>query len=180
MSAAPDRHRVAVMAIPGVLALDFGIPAQVFAEDPHYDLVVCAETGSPVSSSGFTITAPARLDALDSADSVIVPGYRDIDAPVSQPVVNALRAAHARGGRLVSICSGAFALAAAGLLDGRPATTHWQVADKLRRRYPKIDVRPNQLYVDDGDILTSAGVTAGVDLCLHLIRTDHGAAAANS
>ena len=96
-----------------------------------------------------------------------------------KPVVNALRAAHARGARLVSICSGAFALAAAGLLDGRPATTHWRVTDELHRRFPRIDVRPNQLYVDDGDILTSAGVTAGVDLCLHLIRTDHGAAAAN-
>jgi transcriptional regulator GlxA family with amidase domain len=180
MSAAPDRHRVAVLVMPGVLALDFGIPVQVFAEDPHYDLVVCAETGSPVSSSGFAITAPARLDALDRADSVIIPGYRDIDAPVSQSVVYALRAVHVRGARLVSICSGVFALAAAGLLDGRPATTHWQVADELRRRYPRIDVRPNQLYVDDGDILTSAGVTAGVDLCLHLIRTDHGAAAANS
>ena len=179
MNAAPDRHRVAVLVMPGVLALDFGIPAQVFAEDPHYDLVVCAETDSPVSSSGFTIAAPAGLDALDRADTVIVPGYRDFDAPVSQPVVSALRAAHARGARLVSICSGAFALAAAGLLDGRPATTHWRVTDELRRRYPGIDVRPNQLYVDDGDILTSAGVTAGVDLCLHLIRTDHGAAAAN-
>jgi transcriptional regulator GlxA family with amidase domain len=179
MSTAPDRHRVAVLVMPGVLALDFGIPTQVL-DDPHYDLVVCAETGSTVSSSGFTITAPARLDTLDSADTVIVPGYRDIYAPVSQPVVNALRAAHTRGARLVSICSGAFALAAAGLLDGRPATTHWRVTDELRRRYPKIDVRPNQLYVDDGDILTSAGVTAGVDLCLHLIRTDHGAAAATS
>jgi len=150
MSSASDHHRVAVLVMPGVLALDFGIPTQVFADDPHYDLVVCAETGSTVSSSGFTITAPARLDALDSADTVIVPGYRDIYAPVSQPVVNALRAAHTRGARLVSICSGAFALAAAGLLDGRPATTHWRVTDELRQRYPRIDVRPNQLYVDDG------------------------------
>jgi transcriptional regulator GlxA family with amidase domain len=179
MNAAPDRHRVAVLVMPGVLALDFGIPAQVFSEDPHYELVVCAETGSLVSSSGFAIAAPAGLDALSRADTVIVPGYRDFDATVSQAVVNALRAAHARGARLVSICSGAFALAATGLLDGRPATTHWRVTDELHRRFPRIDVRPNQLYVDDGDILTSAGVTAGVDLCLHLIRTDHGAAAAN-
>src|SRR5258708_5777820 len=91
MSAAPNRHRVAVMVIPGVLALDFGIAAQVFAEDPHYDLVVCAETAAAVSSSGFAITAPARLDALDRADSVIIPGYRDIDAPVSQSIVYAPR-----------------------------------------------------------------------------------------
>jgi hypothetical protein len=108
----PDSQLLLVM--PGVLALDFGIPAQVFAEDPHHDLVVCAETGSPVSSSGFAITAPARLDALDRANTVIVPGYRGIDAPVSQPVVDALRAAHARGARLVSICSGAFALGRSG------------------------------------------------------------------
>lgn len=89
----------------------------------------------------------------------------------------ALQAAHRRGARLVSICTGAFALAAADLLDGRPATTHWQLTHQLQRRYPQIDVRPNQLYVDDGNILTSAGVTAGVDVCLHLIRTDHAAAA---
>ena len=91
----------------------------------------------------------------------------------------ALRDAHQRGARLVSICSAAFALAAAGLLDGQPATTHWQVTDKLQRQYPLVDVLPNRVYVDDGDILTSAGVTAGIDLCLHLIRRDNGAAAAN-
>jgi transcriptional regulator GlxA family with amidase domain len=180
MSAPPDRHRVAVVALPGVLALDLGIAAQVFETDPHYDLVVCADGEARVRSSGFTIGAPAGLDALDSATTVVVPGYQDIDRPVSRHVVDALRAAHARGSRLVSICTGAFALAAAGLLDGRPATTHWRAADELRRRYPKIDVRPNQLYIDDGDILTSAGVTAGVDLCLHLIRADYGAAAANT
>lgn len=97
-----------------------------------------------------------------------------------EEVLAALRSAHARGARLVSICSGAFALAAAGLLDERPATTHWQQTDELRWRYPQVDVLPNRLYVDDGDILTSAGVTAGVDLCLHLIRSDQGAAAANT
>lgn len=178
MSEATDGHRVAVVLMPGVLALDLGIAAQVFAADPHYDLVVCSE-GAPVYSSGFAITAPAGLDAVHSADTVVVPGYENVDAPVSQQVVDALCAAHARGSRLVSICTGAFALAAAGLLDGRPATTHWRFADELRRRYPNVEVRPDQLYVDDGDILTSAGVTAGVDLCLHLIRADHGAAAAH-
>jgi transcriptional regulator GlxA family with amidase domain len=109
-----------------------------------------------------------------------VPGYQDVDAPVPADALTALQAAHRRGARLVSICAGAFALAAAGLLDGRRATTHWQLTGQLQRRYPQIDVRPNQLYVDDGDILTSAGVTAGVDVCLHLIRTDYGAAAANA
>ena len=178
MSNAAEGHRVAVVLMPGVLALDLGIAAQVFEADPHYDLVVCSE-GAPVWSSGFAITAPAGLEAVPRADTVVVPGYENVDAPVSQQIVDVLRAAHARGSRLVSICTGAFALAASGLLDGRPATTHWRFADELRRRYPNVDVRPNQLYVDDGDILTSAGVTAGVDLCLHLIRADHGAAAAN-
>ena len=111
---------------------------------------------------------------------MIVPGYEDVDADVSTAVLDAIRAAHARGARLVSICTAAFALAAAGVLDGRPATTHWRWTDELQRRYPEIEVLPNRLFVDDGDILTSAGVTTGIDLCLHLIRRDHGAAAANT
>ena len=170
-------HRVAVLVLPGVLPLEFGIAAQIFGTDPHYELTVCAS--GPVHGDGFCVTASAGLSALADAETVVVPGYRDIDAKPSGDVLAALRDAHQRGARLVSICSAAFALAAAGLLDGRPATTHWQVTDELRRQYPLIDVRPNCLYVDDGDILTSAGVTAGVDLCLHLIRRDNGTAAAN-
>ena len=111
---------------------------------------------------------------------MIVPGYEDVDGTVSTIALDALRAAHARGARLVSICTGAFALAATGLLDGRPATTHWRWADELQPRYPRVNVIPNRLFVDDGDILTSAGVTTGIDLCLHIIRRDHGAAAANN
>ena len=168
---------VTVLVLPGVLPLEFGIAAQIFGSDPHYELTVCAS--GPVHGDGFCVTASAGLGALAGADTVVVPGYRDIDAKLSGDVLAALRDAHQRGARLVSICSAAFALAAAGLLDGRPATTHWQVADKLQRQYPLVDVRPNCLYVDDGDILTSAGVTAGIDLCLHLIRRDNGAAAAN-
>ncbi len=114
------------------------------------------------------------------ADTVIVPGYEDLDATLSAAVLDALRLAHGRGARLVSICTGAFAVAAAGLLDGRPATTHWLWTDELQRRHPLVEVLPNRLFVDDGDILTSAGMTTGIDLCLHLIRRDHGAAAANS
>jgi transcriptional regulator GlxA family with amidase domain len=170
-------HRVTVLVLPGVLPLEFGIAAQIFGTDPHYELTVCA--AGPVHGDGFCVTASAGLGALAGADTVVVPGYRDIDARPPGEVLAALRDAHQRGARLVSICSAAFALAAAGLLDGRPATTHWQVADKLQRQYPLVDVRPNCLYVDDGDILTSAGVTAGIDLCLHLIRRDNGAAAAN-
>ena len=129
---------------------------------------------------GFVINTSAGLEGLERAETVIVPGYEDVDATVSPAVLDALRAAHARGARLVSICTGAFALAAAGLLDGRPATTHWRWTDELQRRYPRVEVLPNRLFVDDGDILTSAGVTTGIDLCLHLIRRDHGAAAANT
>ncbi|MEU0804239.1 helix-turn-helix domain-containing protein [Streptomyces sp. NPDC005970] len=176
-----NRHRVAVLVLPGVLALEFGTATQIFSTDPHYELTVCAESGpGPVPGSGFAITVTAGLEALDDADTVIIPGYENLDAVPSAGFLAALRATHARGARLVSICTGAFVLAAAGLLDGRPATTHWRQAEQLRRRYPRVKVLPNQLYVDDGDILTSAGVTAGIDLCLHLIRTDLGAAAANT
>jgi transcriptional regulator GlxA family with amidase domain len=171
-------HKVAVLVLPGVLPLEFGTAVQIFGTDPHYELTVCAP--GAVHDDGFCLTVSAGLGALADADTVVVPGYRDINAEPPGDVTAALRDAHRRGARLVSICSAAFALAAAGLLDGRPATTHWQVTDELRRKYPLIDVVPNCLYVDDGDILTSAGVTAGIDLCLHLIRRDHGVAAANS
>jgi transcriptional regulator GlxA family with amidase domain len=175
-----DGHRVAVLALPGVLALDLGIPVQAFGNDPRYQVTVCADpSAGPVRSGGFTVTADTGLEALEDAGTVIVPGYANCAVPPSAAVLAALRAARARGARMVSICSGAFALAAAGLLDGRPATTHWQVAGLLRRGYPRIEVLPDRLFVDDGDILTSAGVTAGVDLCLHIIRADYGAAAAN-
>jgi transcriptional regulator GlxA family with amidase domain len=174
-------HHVAVLAMPGVLALELGTAAQIFGRDPHYELTVCTEGRSaPTASSGFTIGTSTGLEALRRAETVIVPGYEDVDANVSTAVTGALRAAHERGTRLVSICSGAFALAAAGVLDGHQATTHWRWTAELQRRYPRIDVLPNRLFVDDGDILTSAGVTAGIDLCLHLIRRDYGAAAANT
>ncbi|MEK2492044.1 helix-turn-helix domain-containing protein [Kitasatospora purpeofusca] len=177
----PEPHRIAVLALPGVLLLDLGIPVQTFGPDPHYRVTVCADpSAGPVLADGVGLATPAGPEALRDADTVVVPGYRDPEAPVPGTVLTALRSAHARGARLVSICTGAFALAAAGLLDGRPATTHWRDAAALQRRYPRIDVRPNLLFVDDGDILTSAGVTAGVDLCLHIVRRDHGAAAANA
>jgi transcriptional regulator GlxA family with amidase domain len=174
-------HRVAVVVLPGVIPLEFGTAALVFGWDPHYDLTVCAEDrAAQVPGSGFTINTSAGLEGLKRAETVIVPGYEDVDASVSPAVLDALRVAHARAARVVSICTGAFALAAAGLLDGRPATTHWRWTDELQRRYPEVEVLPNRLFVDDGDILTSAGVTTGIDLCLHLIRSDHGAAAANT
>jgi len=174
-------HRVAVVVLPGVIPLEFGTATQVFGRDPHYDLTVCAEDRvAPVPGSGFIINTSAGLEALNRAETIIVPGYDDVDATVSTTVLNALHAAYTGGARLVSICTGAFALAAGGLLDGRPATTHWRWTGELQRRYPQVKVLPNRLFVDDGDILTSAGVTTGIDLCLHLIRRDHGAAAANN
>ena len=181
MSSATERHSIAVLALPGVLPLDLGIAVQTFGSDPHYRVSVCCDpSDQPITSGGCTLTPHRGLEALEDAATVVVPGYLVPDAPVSASALESLRSAHARGARLVSICTGAFALAAAGLLDGRPATTHWQESARLQRLYPAIDVRPDQLYVDDGDILTSAGVTAGVDLCLHIIGQDHGAAAANT
>jgi transcriptional regulator GlxA family with amidase domain len=174
-------HRIAVLALPGVLPLDLGIPAQAFGPDGHYEVVVCADpSAGPVVSGGFTVATPHGLEALRDADTVVVPGYLRPETPPPAAAVAALRSAHARGARLVSICTGAFALAETGLLDGRPATTHWRDAARLQRLYPRVDVRPNRLFVDDGDILTSAGVTAGIDLCLHIIRRDRGAAVANA
>ncbi|WP_067812959.1 GlxA family transcriptional regulator [Nocardia inohanensis] len=176
-------HRIAVLALPGVLPLDLGIPVQAFGADRNYRVTVCVDPSAGLvhsGSGGFTVSAPAGVEELDAADTIIVPGFEPADAAIPETALRALRDAHARGARLVSICTGAFALAAAGLLDGRSATTHWQQAGLLRHLYPRIDVQPNHLYVDDGDILTSAGVTAGIDLCLHIIRSDHGVAAANA
>ena len=178
----PQRtHRVAVLCLPSLIPLELGIATEVFGRDPHYDVTVCAEGAVARGvGPGITVTTSAGLNVLREADTVIVPGYEDLDATLSAAVLDALRLAHGRGTRLVSICTGAFALAAAGLLDGRPATTHWAWTEELQRRHPSIEVLPNRLFVDDSDILTSAGMTAGIDLCLHLIRGDHGAAAANS
>src|SRR6266699_2585640 len=177
MPVPPRLHQVAVLALPGVLALDFGIPVHAFGnwDGGPYAVTVCTEIPGPVRVEG----APALLiehglDALADADTIVVPGQAH-PVPPSEPV----RAAAARGTRMVSICTGAFVLAAAGLLDGRRATTHWQQTAALAHDYPAVTVDPNVLYVDEGNVLTSAGVAAGIDLCLHIIRTDAGAMAAN-
>ena len=155
-------HRVAVLVLPTVIPLELGTVTEVFGRDPHYNPTVCAESRtSTVSGSGFTINTPTGLDALDRAETVVIPGYENVDGTVSTIVLDTLQAAHARGARLISICTGAFALAAAGILDGRPATTHWRWADDLKRRYPRVNVVPNRLFIDDGDVLTSAGVATG-------------------
>jgi len=175
-------HRVVALALPDVVAFDLAIAAQVFGhvdERKHYALTVCAPHAGAVSTTtGFDLVAPAGLDALARADTVIVPGFVPRGDPLEAAVLDALRAAHARGARTVSICTGAFALAATGLLDGRRATTHWRDAPALAARFPRVEVDPEVLYVDEGDVLTSAGVAAGIDLCLHLVRGDRGAAEA--
>jgi transcriptional regulator GlxA family with amidase domain len=175
-------HRVTVLALANVVAFDLSTPAQVFGNEPgRYAFSACAaQAGSVPSTTGFAIEVPCGLEEVAQADTVIVPGLRPASWPPSAAVLDALRAAHARGARVASICTGAFVLAEAGLLDGRRATTHWAYADRLARRYPAVTVDPEVLWVDEGDVLTSAGVAAGIDLCLHLVRRDHGAEVANT
>jgi transcriptional regulator GlxA family with amidase domain len=174
-------HRMVALALPGVVVFDLATPAQVFGhltEHERYEFVVCTEHPAEVSSStGFGIQTPFGLTALETADTVIVPGFLPLDDP-SPVVLEALQRAADRGARIASICIGAFALAAAGLLDGRTATTHWAHADELSARFPEVRVCPDVLYVDEGQVLTSAGIAAGIDLCLHMYRNDYGAAAA--
>jgi AraC family transcriptional regulator, transcriptional activator FtrA len=178
---------VSVLAFDGMSVFEIGIVTEVFGlprpefDLPWYQLVICAEEPGPVRVlGGASLATPHGLDAFAAAATLIVPGVPDVTADPSPRLVAALRRAHRRGARIVSLCSGAYALAGAGLLDGRRATTHWRYADLLRRRYPAVFVDPNVLYTDDGDVLTSAGSAAGLDLCLHVVRRDHGAAIANA
>ncbi|WP_395105193.1 helix-turn-helix domain-containing protein [Actinomadura sp. SCN-SB] len=180
------RHLVAVVAFDGMAPFELSSVVEVFRPRPDlgvpwYDLRVCSPRPGPLRFlGGFTVTTEHGMDVLADADTVVVPQVPDIHGDIPEPVVDALKRAHARGARIVSICSGAFALAAAGLLDGREATTHWRFADTLRRRFPRVRVTPDVLYVDGDDVLTGAGSAAGLDLCLHLVRKDHGARIANS
>jgi AraC family transcriptional activator FtrA len=167
-------------------AFELGIVCQVFGLDraddglPTYDFAVCGPRPGPVpTTSGFAVTVTHGLDRLAAADLVTVPAWPDLDAPLDPAVARALRAAHDRGATLLSICSGAFALAGAGLLDGRRATTHWQFADRLARAHPAVRIERDVLYVADGPVLSSAGAAAGIDACLHLVRRVHGAQTAN-
>jgi transcriptional regulator GlxA family with amidase domain len=166
-------HRVAVLAYDGVIPFDLSVPIEVFGR-AGYEVLVCAATDQ-VRAGPLGITAPYGLGALAGADTVVVPGCADLDAPVAAEVLAALAATN---GRVVSICTGAFTVAAAGLLDGHRATTHWAAAAELARRYPAVDVDPDVLFVDDGAVLTSAGAAAGLDLCLHIVRRDRGASVA--
>ena len=176
-------HAVVALVLPTVEAFDLAIPAQVFA-DPglprRYEFTVCApEAGLVRSTAGYSVQAEHGLEALDAADTVVVPGYLPLGDPGDR-VCSALRRAAGRGARMVSVCTGAFALAAAGLLDHRRAATHWQYADQLAAGYPAVKVDPDVLWVDEGAVLTSAGLAAGIDLCVQLVRADHGSEAAIS
>ncbi|MEU6757315.1 helix-turn-helix domain-containing protein [Streptomyces sp. NPDC046685] len=183
-------HRIAVLALEGVPPFELGIPSRVFgnafdeAGKPLYELTVCTADGQPVTSdAGFTVGVSAGPEALAAADTVIITPTHAMDdlaqgAPLPSALADAL-AAIRPGTRLVSLCTGSYVLAAAGLLDGRPATTHWVHAPEFQRGFPRVRLDEEVLFVDDGDILTSAGVAAGVDLCLYMIRRDHGSAVAN-
>jgi transcriptional regulator GlxA family with amidase domain len=176
-------HTVAVLAFEGVVAFDLAVPVETFGYtrlddgSPPYRVLVCAPSPS-VSTGLFEIRAPHGLEALRQADTIMVPGVAEGFALPGEDVYEALRAAMARGARIASVCSGALVLAAAGLLDGQRATTHWLAGDVLARRHPKVDVTPDVLFVDNGAVLTSAGAAAGLDLCLHMIRNDFGATVA--
>ena len=185
MTTRPTRRlrRVAVLLLDGAKPLDVGIPAQVFTTRASmpYEVRVCgAAAGEVTGADGLTYLVAHGLEALEWAELIFVPGYRhpDREDPPAA-VVAALTAAHARGARLAAISTGAFALAATGLLDGRRATTHWHYTRALAERYPAVHVDENVLFVDEGSVLTSAGAASGIDLCLHIVRGDLGVAASN-
>ncbi len=184
--AVPNRL-VAALVYDGLCTFEFGIAAEVFGlsrpemgEDWYSFVTAAAEPGPLRAAGGLFVTAQEGLDALERAGTIVIAGWKGIDVAVPARLVEALQAAHARGARLVSICSGVFVIAATGLLDDKRATTHWRYADALKAAYPSIEVDPDVLYVDEGTILTSAGSAAGMDLLLHLVRRDFGPSAANS
>ncbi|MFE6888565.1 GlxA family transcriptional regulator [Streptomyces sp. NPDC057694] len=187
----PARHRVVVLALDGVIPFELGIPQRIFGRarsasgEDLYEVVTCGvRAAGPVrTDADFSILVEHGPEALAAADTVLIPASYAL-GPMHEEgrLTPDLAAALARirpGTRLVSICTGSWVLAAAGLLDGRPATTHWAHADEFQRMFPTVRVDPDVLFIDDGDILTSAGVATGIDLCLHIVRRDHGAAVAN-
>ncbi|MEV0636833.1 DJ-1/PfpI family protein [Streptomyces sp. NPDC050619] len=176
-------HHVAVLVLEGAKPLDVGIPAQVFSNRPSmpYEVRVCGAVPGPVTGGdGLSYHVAEGIEAFEGADTVFIPGYRE-PATTRPPaaVVDALMAAHQRGTRLAAISTGAFALAATGLLDGKRATTHWHYTRALAERHRLVRVDENVLFVDEGDVLTSAGAASGIDMCLHLVRRDHGVALSN-
>jgi AraC family transcriptional activator FtrA len=180
------RHRIAVLAYEGLNTFDFGIAVGLFGllrpeSDHWYSVSVCSLGKRPLQALGGVLLIPRRgLACMQQADTIVIPGWCNPDVLPPPRLVRMLRMAHQRGARLVSICSGAFVLAATGLLNDRRATTHWKFSDKLSKLYPQINVEADVLYIDEEDILTSAGGAAGIDLCLHIIRKDFGTVVANN
>ncbi len=179
------RH-IAVLAFDGISAFHLSVPHMVFGEDrqeiglPRYVISVCAvKPGIIRSSMGLEMKVRNGLAALDKADMVIIPSWNDIRHASSPLLLRRLQKAHRRGARIVGLCLGAFVVAEAGLLDGRAATTHWSWSGLFGERFPKVKLEPDVLYIDQGDVVTSAGTAAGLDCCLHLLRQDHGAEIAN-
>ena len=179
-------HLVVALAYDNLCTFEFGCAVEMFSlARPElgvdwYRFAVCGEHKGVVrAAGGISVHVPHGMAMLGRADTIIIPGWQGVDVAPSPALVRRLRAAHARGARIATICSGVFVLAAAGLLDGKAATTHWRYADLLQQRYPRIAVRANSLYVDEGAILTSAGSAAGLDMMLHLVRRDHGPRVAN-
>lgn len=178
--------RAVVLAYDGLCTFEFGVAVEIFGlprpemgDDWYQFAVASVDDGELRATGGIRILADGDLGLLETADLVVVPGWRGLDEPVPEALCQALRAAHARGCQLLSICSGVFVLAASGLLDGRKATTHWRYTQALKTRYPAITVVEDVLYQDEGDILTSAGSAAGIDLCLHVVRRNYGMEVAN-
>ncbi|MGV9700241.1 helix-turn-helix domain-containing protein [Streptomyces sp. NPDC003470] len=177
-------NTVALAVTDGMLHFELALAHEVFGSapagvpGPWYDVVVCGP--GAVRAGRFGLEPDHGLDRLRHADTVIVPGWADVDEDPPAELVDAVRAAHEAGARVASLCTGAFVLAAAGLLDGLRATTHWAHTDVLAARYPRVTVDPDVLYVDNGSVLTSAGKAAAMDLCLHLVRLDHGSSVANT
>jgi transcriptional regulator GlxA family with amidase domain len=170
-------HRVVALCLDGVVAFDLAIPAQAFTVAARYEFESCSIGGAEVrTTTGFSLRPHSGLEAMERADTVIVPAYFDVFSPPPAEAIEALGTAAKRGARMLSVCAGTFALAHAGLLDGRRATTHWAFAAELAKRFPAIEVDADALYVDEGAVMTSAGLSAGIDLCLHVIRADCGAA----
>jgi AraC family transcriptional regulator, transcriptional activator FtrA len=179
-------RRVVALVYDGMATFEFGIVCEVFGLSrpelrvPWYEFSACALEPRPArATGGVRLSAPAGLGPMRRAGTIVIPGWRSPAEPPPEALLDALRHAHRRGARLVSICSGVFVLAAAGVLDGKRATTHWRYLEALRALHPRIRIEPDVLYVDEGDVLTSAGSAAGIDLCLHLVRRDHGAEIAN-
>lgn len=179
-------HTVAIVAFEDISTFHLSVPCMVFGDDlarlgvPRYRLVICGErAGMVMTMSGFRIEIEHDLRALEQADTIIMPAWRDPDESAPPALLHALRTAHARGARIAGLCLGTFVLAQAGLLDGRTAATHWAWSDDFLRRHPDVTLDRKSLYIDDGDILTSAGTAAAIDCCLHLLRCDHGAEIAN-